>query len=413
MTDSILDQAESLLNEVAPQSPKGKRSSKSELASKSELVEEQETSLVVTGLDTHGQRVAVYTSENGLKEQVDQVRDLVDNFDHNMKNLKGRNRTKALASNVGKFKARLEKIGKTLTDAEKAKIEDVQATIKIINQNVKDMSANLAELKIQARKPLTDWEAEKEEEKKANAQKELDEKMALLHENAIFMNEKFDAEKEAEEKRAAEQAELERIEHEKRIAKQAVADAELEVEELKAQIKAKEAQLEQEKREAEANAIHYWYHAESGNAGFVVGKDELDYLVQYTDAELCDKAKFDQVIAEQEKVRLAEQEKINAENLRIQQEQQEQQRLLNEQREAQRLAQVEAEKVEAERLRLQQEQEQKRLNNEYVAQVCGGLKNNIMQVSGVTEPQARMIVLAMRDGIINTVDFYKLFPQKV
>ena len=397
MSKSAVEKAQELLAKKAKKASPAKKV-------EGELVEEQETALVVTGLDTHEQVVAVYTSETGLTEQVNQVRDLVDNFDHNIKNLKGRNATKSLASKIGKFKAKLEKVGKSLTDAEKAKIEDVQATIKLINKNVKDMGDALKELKIEARKPLTEWEAQKEAEKQAKAQKELDEKMALLHENALFMNKEFDADREAENQRLAEQAELDRIAEEKRIADKAIEDAKLEAEEIKRKTEETEARLKREKLEAEANAIHYWYHSESDTVGFVVGNEERDSIIIQGLAELCSKEKYDFVIAEQEKARIAEQNRINAENLRIKQENEENQRLLEEQRKKEQDEQALLEQQ-------QREQEQKRLNNEYVAKVCGELKQSIMFVGGVSEPQAKSIVIGMRDGAINTANFNNLFNR--
>ena len=390
MAKSAVEKAKELL---AKKSKEAKPTKKIE----GELVEEQETALVVTGLDTHEQVVAVYTSETGLTAQVNQVRDLVNNFDHNMKNLKGRNATKSLSSKIGKFKAKLEKVGKSLTDAEKAKIEDVQATIKLINKNVKDMGDALKELKIEARKPLTEWEAQKEAEKQAKIQKELDEKMALLHENALFMNKEFDAALEAENKRIAEQAELDRIAEEKRIADKAIEDAKLEAERIKFETAKNEERLKREKLEAEANAIHYWYHSESDTVGFVVGNQERDSILNDGLAELCSKEKYDFVIAEQEQARIAEMDRINAENLRIKQENEEQRQ-----------------KEQADQAALEQqqrEQEQRRLNNEYVAKVCGALKQSIMLVGGVNEQQAKAIVIGMRDGAINTADFNNLFKK--
>ena len=390
MAKSAVEKAKELL---AKKSKEAKPTKKIE----GELVEEQETALVVTGLDTHEQVVAVYTSETGLTAQVNQVRDLVNNFDHNMKTLKGRNATKTLSSKIGKFKAKLEKVGKSLTDAEKAKIEDVQATIKLINKNVKDMGDALKELKIEARKPLTEWEAQKEAEKQAKIQKELDEKMALLHENALFMNKEFDAALEAENKRIAEQAELDRIAEEKRIADKAIEDAKLEAERIKFETAKNEERLKREKLEAEANAIHYWYHSESDTVGFVVGNQERDSILNDGLAELCSKEKYDFVIAEQEQARIAEMDRINAENLRIKQENEEQRQ-----------------KEQADQAALEQqqrEQEQRRLNNEYVAKVCGALKQSIMLVGGVNEQQAKAIVIGMRDGAINTADFNNLFKK--
>lgn len=401
MTKSTVEQAQEILAKKAPKAKKVK----GEIVNVNVTEEEGSTELVVSGLDTKSEIVAVYTSESGLSKQVEQVRELVNGFDHNMKNLTGRNATKSLSAKIGKFKSRLEKLGKSLTDAEKAKIEDVQATISLINKNVKEMSVSLAELKVEARKPLTEWEEQKEAEKEAKAQQELDEKMALLHENALFMNEKFDAEREAEKQRIAEQAELDRIAHEKQIAEQAIENARIEAERVKAENQANEARLIREKYEAEAKAIHYWYHDESGSVGFVVGSIDRDAILSNGQAELCDKAKYDQVIAEQEQIKLAELQRDYEEKMRIKKQYDEQQRLINEQRMKDKLAQEQAQQLAL-------EQEQKRLNNEYVAHVCGTLKNTIMQVSGVSEPQAKMIVLGLRDGIIPTTDFYNLFPQE-
>lgn len=380
-----------------------------------ELVDTESTEISVSGLSNSKEVLAVYTSERGLVNQVNQVKDLVDNFEHNMANLKGRNMTKSLASKIGKFKAKLEKTGKALADNEKARIEDVQATIKLINKNIKDMSVALAELKVKARQPLTDWEAEKEAKKQAKIEAERLEKLALLHENALFMNKEFDAQKLEVEKALAEKAELDRIEEEKRIAEKAIQDAKLEAERIAKETAEKEARLKQEKLEAEANAIHYWYHAESDDCGYVVGSIERD-KIHSSVAEICSKEVYDKCMQQKAEQARIEQDKINAENLRIKQENEAKQEELAKQK---RLLAESIKREEQQKNALieqNRQAEQLRLNNEYIAQVCGDLKRSIMLHSavdniGCTERQARQIVISMRDGKINTNDFYNLFPR--
>ena len=372
-----------------------------------ELVDES-TEITVSGLGTQKEVLAVYTSENGLNEQVNQVKDLVDNFEHNMANLKGRNLTKSLSAKIGKFKAKLEKTGKALADNEKAKIEDVQATVKLINKNVKDMGDALAQLKVEARKPLTDWELAKKEKDRLKAEKEATEKMDLLHENGLFMNKEFDAEKVEAEKAKAEQAEKDRIAREKEIADQAILDEKRKAQNLKRENELNEQRLIKEKEEAEAKAIHYWYHAESDDCGFVVGNVERD-KIHTSVAEICTKEVYDKCMQDKADHAKREQEKIDAENLRIKNENiAKQQQLEKEQREAQRVID-DAKRVEQERIAQQQKDEQLRLNNQYIAQVCGDLKQSIMQVGGVSEPQAKAIVIGLRDGAIDTADFNQLF----
>lgn len=375
-----------------------------------ELVDES-TEIIVSGLSNSKEVLAVYTSQDGLSDQVKQVADLVDGFEHNMANIKGRNLTKSLSAKIGKFKAKLEKTGKALADNEKAKIEDVQATIKLINKNVKDMGASLAELKVKARKPLTDWEFAKKEKERLKAEKEATEKMDLLHENALFMNEKFDAEILEAEKALAEQAELDRIANEKAIAEKAIEDAKIEANRIKRETEENEARLIKEKKEAEANTIHYWYHAESDDCGFVVGNEERDKI--YTSAaEICTKEVYDKCIQDKADHAKREQDKIDAENLRIQNENEAKQKALDEQERIAKAKQDELDRIERERLDKERQDEQLRLNNQHVAQVCGGLKQTIMQVGGVSEQQAKAIVIGLRDGQINTTSLYQLFPQK-
>lgn len=376
------------------------------------LKDEVSKALTVTGLDTATEVLAVFTSENGLNDQVNQVRELVKSFDHNMKNLKGRGETKTLSANIGKFKAKLEKAGKALTDAEKAKIEDVQALIKVINNNVKEMGAELAKLKTEARKPLTEWENEQKAKKEKKAEQEKQKMLDLQHENALLLNEKFDAEKAEEEKAEIERLRLEQIAHDEEVAQKAIEDAQIEKDRLRIENEQNEARLIQEKVNAEANTIHYWVHRESDDFGFVVGNNERDLIITNGYAEITSQAVYEECVRKKQAYEQKLIDDANTEKMRVQQENLASQKLIEEQANEARLIKEEAERVETARIAEENRVEQLRVNNQYVAQVCGGLKVALMDVGGISEPSAKAIVLALRDGTLDTRALYKLYPQQ-
>ena len=100
--------------------------------------------------------LTVFTQDNGLDSYVKQVADEVASFEHDMKTAASRSRTIALASKVAKIKVKYDDCGKDLVSDWKEKAKKVDAARK-------KMRDELDDLKILARKPVTDWEAEQAE----------------------------------------------------------------------------------------------------------------------------------------------------------------------------------------------------------------------------------------------------------
>jgi colicin import membrane protein len=162
-----------------------------------------------------------FSSDNGLDEVIKQAKELVDGFEHDLSTDAGRKRTASLANKVAKLKVRMDGLGKSLTD-------DWAKKKKAVDANRKQMRDALDALKVEARKPLTDWEAEQKAIEEAKAAAELQKQIDADHEIALLLNEKFDAEiaakveaeRKAEEERQA-QLKAEQEEREKRIAEEA------------------------------------------------------------------------------------------------------------------------------------------------------------------------------------------------
>lgn len=193
----------------------------------------------------------VFSTENGLDPIIQQAKDLVNDFEHDLSTQAGRNRTKSLARKVASLKTRLDGMGKDL-------VSDWKIKAKAVDANRKAMRDELDALKIIARKPLTEWEEDQvriESEEKARIEAEkIAAEIEQAHEVALLMNEKFDrelaeklAKEEAERIEAARIAEEKRIAHEEELKQQAAEHARLDAER-----KAKEEQerIEREKQEA-------------------------------------------------------------------------------------------------------------------------------------------------------------------
>jgi len=198
--------------------------------------------------------LTAFTSKQGLDPLVQQARELVDGFEHEMGTSTGRARTASLAAKVAKFKTRLDGMGKDL-------VADWKNKAKVVDASRKSMRDALDELKIEARRPLTEWE-------EAEAQKVLEEaaKQAQIqidneHELGLLLDEKFDKERaEAGEKLRAEQAaevlriEAERVARDEKIALDARVKAEAEAKQQLEQAQRDKEQAEERRIQAEADA---------------------------------------------------------------------------------------------------------------------------------------------------------------
>jgi colicin import membrane protein len=97
-----------------------------------------------------------FTSGDGLDPIINQAKELVDGFEHDLTTEKGRKATKSLAAKVSKLKVRLDDAGKELVSSWKEQA-------KVVDNSRKDMRERLDALRDEARKPVTDWEnAEKD-----------------------------------------------------------------------------------------------------------------------------------------------------------------------------------------------------------------------------------------------------------
>lgn len=297
-----------------------------------ELIEIQETTVL-----------EAFSTDNGLDQVINQARELVATFDHDLSTAAGRKRTASLAAKVAKLKTRLDGLGKSLT-------EDWAKKKKAVDANRKAMRDSLDELKAEARKPLDEWEAE---------QAEIERKKLVEtdHEIALLMNEKFDADRaaaiEVERKAEAErQAQLkaEQEAREKRIAEEA----------------AERERLASIEREAQA-------------------KRQLEE-------------------AERARIAAEERAKIQAEEAEKRRAEAEKQAKLNAERAAEQAKQAEIARQQAEAKRIADEQAAREANKKHIGAVRKAAKESLMQF--VDEETAKKIVMAIHGGEIANVKIH-------
>jgi colicin import membrane protein len=180
--------------------------------------------------------LSVFTADKGLDSYVQQVTEEVNCFKHDLTTAAGRARTISLASKVAKIKVKYDDCGKDLVSGWKESARKV-------DKARKKMRDELDELKVLARKPVTDWEVEQERiEYDRLAKIEFDILKAKIesdHEIALLLNEKLDREITEENARIeaaaiAETARLKQaqIDNDARIARQAADHATAEAERL-------------------------------------------------------------------------------------------------------------------------------------------------------------------------------------
>ena len=335
--------------------------------------------------------LSVFTAEKGLDSYVQQVKDEVNSFEHDLTTAAGRAKTISLASKVAKIKVKYDDCGKDLVSGWKE-------NAKKVDKARKKMRDDLDELKVIARKPVTDWE---DEQAKIEADRLIRVEAELLakekandEEVAILMDEKFErdladekAKLEAEE--AAETSRLKQlqIDNDARIAKEAAEAATIEAERL-AQKAIDDAQKAKQKA--------------------------IDDKIK-TDNELLASQAREKLLNEQ-----AAQEKINNEWLEYISEAYEwnasisresQAKLLAEQAEAKRIADIEsARQVEVKRqqdqLKAEQDAQAKlEANKKHAGKILGEIKEYIMTTCGLDEPTARKIVLSLRNTERVTINY--------
>lgn len=325
--------------------------------------------------------LTVFTVDNGLDPYVQQVKDEVNNFEHDLSTGAGRKRSASLAAKVAKMKVKLDNLGKDL-------VAEWKSNSKKVDGARKKMRDDLDELKVIARKPLSDWEAEQERlEAEKQAKLEAQMKAAQVendHEIGLLMNEKIDRELseekarlEAQAKAEAERIERERLEREDRLKQEAAATAKAEAERIARET---EQRIEYEKQEA-------------------IKREEEAKQAQANAEREAIQAKEREKYAAEQAEHQRKQAAIDAENARVQAEEQRKQDAVN--AELQRERDVEAAR-QSEIFRQQEEkriadEEQARLeaNKKHVGMIRGKIKSHLMSTCGIDEATAKKIVLAL------------------
>jgi hypothetical protein len=171
--------------------------------------------------------LVAFSQDGGLDSIINDTRVFIRSFEHDVSTEAGRKKTKSLGHKVSKLKTKLDALGKSLTDdwAQKKKAVDI---------NRKSMREELNELKIEALKPVTDWE---DNQKKVYAQQmenqrllDIAEQKESDHEIALLYADKFDRDLaesiEKEKQRQADEEAQQKINqdaYDKRIAEEATA----------------------------------------------------------------------------------------------------------------------------------------------------------------------------------------------
>lgn len=114
----------------------------------------------------------LFTKEGGLDFIIEEARNLVDGFEHDLSTDTGRKKTASLAHKIARFKVRLDGMGKDL-------VSDWKAKAKKVDESRKHVRDELDKLKEIARQPLTEWE-EAEKGRVAAHRERLQELVALI-----------------------------------------------------------------------------------------------------------------------------------------------------------------------------------------------------------------------------------------
>ncbi len=99
--------------------------------------------------------IKAFSEKGGLDSIIEEARQVVDGFEHDLSTVAGRAKTASVAYKVSKFKSRLDGMGKDL-------VSDWKKKAKAVDDNRKGMREALDAIRDEARKPLTEWEAKEE-----------------------------------------------------------------------------------------------------------------------------------------------------------------------------------------------------------------------------------------------------------
>ena len=331
----------------------------------------------------------VFSTEGGLDPIVQEAKDFVAGFEHDLSTGVGRKRTASLAAKVASLKVRLDDMGKDLVSGWKDKAKKVDSSRKA-------MRDALDALKVEARKPLTDWEAEEErirEETRARLEaKRLADAKAVDEEMAFLMDEKFDrdaAEVKAEAERQR-QAEADRVaqetaDREARLQQEAADNARIEAEQA---AQAERDRIEQERQDAlrrEHEAKNKAIQAEHDRK--IAEQRARDQEQQRIDSE----------------AQAKERERVNAEQAEINRKKAEQQAEINRKAAAEQARQQEVQRQQAEQDRVQREQDLREADTKHKGAINRQAVAQLMECAGLTEPQAKAVVKSIAKRQISSV----------
>lgn len=261
----------------------------------------------------------VFTGEK-LEEYLKAIKENALNFVADVKTPTGRKQIASKAHSVAKEKIRIDDVGKTL-------VSEWKMRAKLVDEARKKTRDFLDDLKLEVRRPLTDWE--KAEDERIEAEENAAE-LEKAYTEAIAENELFNRQREIERKEAelkaiedariakeqAEREEKERLEREARIAKEAKEQAEKEAQKkieaekrakIEAELKAKEEaeRAEQAKVEAAERA-----EREKREAIAKAKLDEQERIAKI-EREKEEKIRIEREAAERKAANIAHQRKIN------------------------------------------------------------------------------------------------------
>lgn len=318
--------------------------------------------------------LAAFTNDEGLDPYIKQAEDIVSGFEHDLSTAAGRKKTASLASKVAKLKIKLDDLGKDLVSEWKTKA-------KVVDKNRKFMRDSLDELKIEARKPLTEWEDEQAKVEAERAAKDEAEKLFKQinndHELALLIDEKITSEREE----ATRKAEEERLKIEDDMKREAAEAARIEAEE---KAKSQREKLEREKADAEAAT-------QEAERQRIAAEERAKLQAEASKAAI--------KLAEEVRVAAEAQAKIDAENARVVAQKEAENRAKDAAEHA-RQAEVHAQKAREEAVRLDLEKRER--NNKHVGAIRRAAKESIMFV-GFSEKDAKKLVTAIYSGQIANV----------
>lgn len=311
--------------------------------------------------------LTAFTKGNGLDPIVQQAKDLVEGFEHDLSNGVSRAKTASLASKVGKLKVKLDGMGKDL-------VSDWKEKAKVVDKSRKSMRDALDILKVEARKPLSDWEDEQKVIEAERLAKEEAEKLAIKidtdHEIGLLLNEKLDRDVaelkiklEADKKVEADRLEKERIEREEKLKSQAAKEATEKAESL---AKKERERVEKEKQKLIDDAA---------------AAEREKIAAQEREKIASEQAKKDKIAAAQK----VKQDAIDAENKRLADVEQAKKDEIFRQQEEIRIADEEAKGREA--------------NKKYLAKVHNGILTVLMK-HNISEDDAKTMIKLAAKGLL-------------